>query len=840
MFETDPTKFDKRVIATIRAIRNIESGNAGDPESFDYKVVGDKMLAKPSNGAYQFQPDTWNAYIKKYNLPANFDRNSGYNQDLMALNAVRDMYNSKDTNTGKPYTVANVLAEWNAGRGNAGDGTWQTHKGYYYTDKGVRVDYDTPAYVAKGLKSMEYHVNNFDKVSQNLTKGTQQAANEALAQRQGQTTKTNQMASVAGIDGTTPMTTTSTEPGLGQKLIQGIAGSIPRAGVSAYNIGSVAAKGLLEGGNIVGSKILGLDNTPIYSKEQAITDLGKSRDLSSIGLGTVAPQTPVDTTQSPLAPQNVKAMSEAGGTGLQMASMLPVGKALQAGGKGLVSLKDLGMRGVAKNIVKPMAIEGGIGGTLYGAGSELQKTENPLSAQGAMNVGVSALGGGAIGALATPILGVAGYGLRGVGTAGMRKFKDIIGRTDEQKALEVLTRETGIPFNKYSTIKEVPTDYIMTAIANTRQEIADMLNTSKTALSETKKETIDTVLRPQQVQESLNAGKTAEEIARETESSDMAISFIADAFSKTEKSATQRGNRIDTTYISKKIEDRAGKIAEETNKAVRNLTQQGISTDTNTVLNGATKYIESSILNTQEKRAVIEALNSIVLSEAKGGRINMQALDNMREVSNEVFDERDTARNLAKKILGNVSRDLTDNADSPLVANLTATQREVMEGYKVGRQLYGAAKDAIKLAKVMDNLTPEGRNRLISMAGGILATGGTYNPVLYIGGDVLATKINEAVAKNSIKKTVGGISKPIYNRATESAESKLQRAGVGVTEKPTKTFAQMMKEMGATSKTPKKKVDIKPKAKVNKVDKTKVVRKLGGFEPKPLPTIQID
>lgn len=134
----NPNQVDNDVVNLAKAIRQQESG--GDFTS--------KEGSSGEMGAYQFMPDTWNAYSNKYGIHVPLKDATKDQQNAVAYNKIKEW---KDAG----YNVTQIASMWNAGEGepNAYKGTFEkdtsTHKAGD-PSKGKRgdVSYDVPAHAA--------------------------------------------------------------------------------------------------------------------------------------------------------------------------------------------------------------------------------------------------------------------------------------------------------------------------------------------------------------------------------------------------------------------------------------------------------------------------------------------------------------------------------------------------------------------------------------------------------------------------------------------------------------------------------------------------------------------
>lgn len=126
--QSDNQNLDPQVVNLAQAIRHVESNG-------DYEAKG----ASGEYGAYQFEPDTWNALAPHFGVNVPLNQATPEEQNEVAYKQLALWKQSNPT-----WNVGNFASAWNAGVGNP-NAYQENHVGV--NSQGV--SYDTPAYAAK-------------------------------------------------------------------------------------------------------------------------------------------------------------------------------------------------------------------------------------------------------------------------------------------------------------------------------------------------------------------------------------------------------------------------------------------------------------------------------------------------------------------------------------------------------------------------------------------------------------------------------------------------------------------------------------------------------------------
>ena len=285
--------------------------------------------AGTSHGGYQFQPATWKSYAKEILGDSNAEM-TPENQNAVAYGKIKGWKDS-----GK--NAAQIAAMWNAGEG-IGD-NWQSHKGKT-TINGKTISYDTPQYV-KDVTDLYQQYK------------TQTAPSEVQAQRQ----------SLESQGQPVSVNPEKAQPTFMGNVVRGIINPFAKLATSGVNLAQ---------------DIVGAPETQPFSGKY----LG---DVKKVGAG-------FDVTKG-LTPENIKAVKESAGTGLELGSYLVGGGEAKAGLTAAKAGLSFG-KGLLKQTGKGMLEGAGIG-ALGSAGSALEQNKGLVDTLASTATG--ALGGGLTG-----------------------------------------------------------------------------------------------------------------------------------------------------------------------------------------------------------------------------------------------------------------------------------------------------------------------------------------------------------------------------------------------------------------------------------------------------------
>lgn len=174
--------------------------------------------------------------------------------------------------------------------------------------------------------------------------------------------------------------------------------------------------------------------------------------------------------------------------------------------------------------------------------------------------------------------------------------------------------------------------------------------------------------------------------------------------------------------------------------------------------------IEKSGLNADERllgRQLIDKyFNKTDLAQiANGSKSRLEFLNDIRLASNAKYAPEEIN---ARLILGDEVRKyfdvLLDTADT---TKLPPEALNEWKAIKLSNKFFADAQNAKKIAQSINNVSIGGRQGLTRMIGGIIATGGSYNPFAYaagsIAGDAIHGAMNRALNQNIFKHGVNDI-----------------------------------------------------------------------------------
>lgn len=319
---------DPQAVMLAKSIRRAETGDSRDP----YNQQG----KSGEFGAYQFMPDTYRIYAKKYIGDENAQPTIE-NQNRIAYSFVKE---KKDAG----YTPAQIASMWNAGEARP-DAYKENHVGV--NERGV--NYDTPGYV----KKVSAYYNQFSGKQPSVIQET----NTVEQQKQD---RRDQGLPVSAKDD-------KAEPGFFGGLLRNIIKPFARAGASIVNAQeALSGKPMTE---IFKSDFLG-----------DITRIGKDFDPTK-----------------GLTAENIRAIKDAVGTGVDIGSLIGGGGEAKAGVEALRAGKLLEQP--LLRTVGNAAKEGAVVGGLQGTGSSLEENQNLQNTlrNTALGAGLGAGTGGILG-----------------------------------------------------------------------------------------------------------------------------------------------------------------------------------------------------------------------------------------------------------------------------------------------------------------------------------------------------------------------------------------------------------------------------------------------------------
>lgn len=166
--------------------------------------------------------------------------------------------------------------------------------------------------------------------------------------------------------------------------------------------------------------------------------------------------------------------------------------------------------------------------------------------------------------------------------------------------------------------------------------------------------------------------------------------------------------------------------------------------DNNSELNTAAKERGRKLLDTY--------FNPTEIARIKSGQTSsIELLDGIRRATNEKFVPEQSDANL---LIGNKIREVFDNmVKDSATSNLDDTTKGGLMAIREANKFYADAQKAKSIAKAMDNLSIGGRSGLIRLVGGVLATGGSYNPWMFLAGSIASENMAN-VAKNALTRNM--------------------------------------------------------------------------------------
>lgn len=727
---------DPHIIALARAIRTKESGDINDPNSFEYGAVGD---AGKSHGAYQFQPKTWAEKSQKY-FGRQMDIKNKFDQDAVAYKYIEDMVK----NSG--FTPQQIFAAWNAGEGKAKNGKWKTNRGQYYAEDGTLIKYDTPDYVKKATSVYDELVRR-----QNALNRTQTVEQPIIKPIENIDTQ-SQDTGVLGSIGDAIKSGTQT---VAREILMPT--GIPKMGVSAYNV----LKGL---GEAAAQKYGANPEEEPYNPAAVQQEFTKSRNIPL--LGNVEPLKQAQVGGGIEA--NLPAIREAAQTGVQLGANaiapMSIGTAQKIGRSTGFALKQLAKQGAAA-------------GAIQGTGEA---------------IGTAQDGGDVLGDLmwGTLLGSVTNTGL-GLGTLGAKRgITKLLGTNIANKissgaadtaAVRKIADDYGVDISKLNFASKNPQDVmaVQGAMSNIidqdKAKIYNYLVQNKTMSNETR-EIFDNILKPTDEYLAGFENLTAKEAMQKSKEHMLAPSFVLESLQNGRAVVDKKGT-LDTFKAKKFLNNNSDKIQKGIDNTVDALTEANVGVSKKDLISYANSLVDNLKLGDTTKDKIKQIIAK--RTAKKTPAFTIKDLDNLRVEANTSFkpDSFDASNQaIAMKVIGDAIRgtiDLTNAAESKM---LTKSQKNALDAYTNYLKLYGANEDAKLVVDKLANTSGWKNSSLLNMASGVLTTGGGYNPVAYLAGQVLSEQAQKQYAKSVAKNVVSGagtkvIKSKVPNQMEEMAKT---------------------------------------------------------------------
>lgn len=214
---------------------------------------------------------------------------------------------------------------------------------------------------------------------------------------------------------------------------------------------------------------------------------------------------------------------------------------------------------------------------------------------------------------------------------------------------------------------------------------------------------------------------------------------------------------VDNVYKNGRMESAIKSLGQRADLPLNRIPIESIQQDFVNAIENSGLDADSMIAG---RNMVKRFFNPTDLKRLSTGKISkLEFLDSIRRASNKKFkpDEID-----ASLVLGNQVRKIfdvmMDTVDNTKLDDIAMNEYKAI---KLMNKYYADAQQAKEIAHAINNVNVGGRAGLTRMIGGIIATGGSYNPIAYaagsIGADMLHSAANKALNQNIFKTGVNDI-----------------------------------------------------------------------------------
>lgn len=638
-----------------------------------------------SKGSFMFQKGTWEDYSKK--VLGKVVPMTPVTEKIVATGILYDrVYN-------KGYDLKRAAASWNA-PAPAASNTWQNWKGVTERN-GKKIAYDTPGYVEKVMS----HYNNFSKES------TPIIHQQSVEPRYGfnQETESEQLSRLQSQKQLKDQSDITERQG--------------REGLVDNTVGAVKdfAKGIENSATRMGGNLLTFGN-------EALQKAGfKGSENPVLNYGTEANKF---ATGDATAGNNL--FQKAGGfvgDVAQVVAPVPGAGKVTAALKGIDIMRKLaGMGGAGASLVSkalgfaaralPVVLEG----SAAGAQSDILTTGN-------VNVGDTLMYGGL--------------------NVGANKLFSYLGRKSgltEDIAAQINKAINEGDFEKMQVLRETP--------AMKNYLFSKGLTSNEAILKKADEEVAN--LRSV-LQQHNNPNKAVELNAIDDDGMKTFLRFHSPAV----KDINGKSSYFKTLQ---NLNNEEGKIVSELGKIKKLISKTG-DLAINSVDN--VEVIRQRALAMAKSRLKGRMASDPITADATEKMINKQ-IDTLLQRTNgkPTFADVDTLRiagnkdelgsDLAAQILADAVRTRTDEVLKSLkTEGLSKAEKEAIEYFKNLNRAYGDIQKAKQIVDGFKGVPPETANRLTTLFGATLATGGTYNPFAFVTGAYLSDKIARAFNRAS-------------------------------------------------------------------------------------------
>lgn len=167
----------------------------------------------------------------------------------------------------------------------------------------------------------------------------------------------------------------------------------------------------------------------------------------------------------------------------------------------------------------------------------------------------------------------------------------------------------------------------------------------------------------------------------------------------------------------------------------------------------AEEILQDSKMLVEDKDIILEKMIKTLQAQTKGG-VNFKTMDDLRIAGNAI-EASDAYSAKSRQLLAQAVRKYTDNAIEELgnKGNLGLDEKNALKKFKELNKVWGDLEGAKNIAKLISELPPQATNKLTTLLGATIATGGSYNPILFLGGAALSNSMRNLANKiNTLSK----------------------------------------------------------------------------------------
>lgn len=595
----------------------------------------------------------------------------------------------------KGYDLKRAAASWNA-PAPAASNTWQNWKGVSERN-GKKIVYDTPGYVDK---VMAYYDNFSKETVPGATPApvdpkygfNQETEYEQLARLQSQKTNKDSLA-IQEQQG---------REGVVENVFGGVKDFAKGLGNSAERLG----------GNILTAGNEGIQKLGFKGSENPVLNYGTEANKFATGdatAGTNFMQKLGGFTGDALpylAPQLAATKV------VNSAKVIPLLQKLSGAGKTTRNLTKAGLlvtEGVLGGAATNVATEGGIG-----FDQSVTSLSNPLT-QGVLNV---ALGGSAN--FLSKLAGKKGTVLDTLNAAVKTGDEAQIKAVMQSPEMKKFKFDKGITDSKSMGL----------AVQKEVNNVKDAIRQHRYANSGDKFKIVDNI------------------------DTDEVKAFLA-LQEPTVNTITGKPNFINTLRTITNKQSEIGSQLDEVKNAISSIPSLKVNSPTaaKDIATIAQDILKDSKMLVEDKEIILEKMIKTLQAQTKDG-VNFKTMDDLRIAGNAI-EASDAYAAKSRQLLAQAVRKYTDNAIEELgrTGNLGLDEKNALKKFKELNKVWGDLEGAKNVAKLLSELPPQATNKLTTLLGATIATGGSYNPILFLGGAAVSNSMRNLANKiNTLSK----------------------------------------------------------------------------------------